>query len=279
MRTRITSAIFVAVVVLALTTALFNGAPGADATQGQPIIAGQENTATNLTYVRNTGASSCPGPIAPLAGLAACGNLALLGYGTNTGVDADGGQYGVHGRSHGTGTGVRGQGGAIGVSGSGAAIGVSGTGSDGVYGEGTENGVHAQGGTFGVFADGEDYGVYSRGPNYGVFGQASSPTGIGVAAAAEAPSGTALSVEGKARFSRSGTAKVAGTAASPKSSVVVTGVALTAKSLVLMTPQKNVAGVWVRAAVPNPAKNQFTVFLNKGVSVGFPVAWMVIERP
>jgi hypothetical protein len=59
----------------------------------------------------------------------------------------------------------------------------------------------------------------------------------------------------------------------------VNNVDLTAKSLVLVTPQSNVAGRWVRAAVPNVANNRFTVFLNKSVSVRFPVAWMVIEKP
>jgi hypothetical protein len=56
-------------------------------------------------------------------------------------------------------------------------------------------------------------------------------------------------------------------------------VALTAKSLVLVTPQKNVAGVWVQAAVKSAANSRFTVFLNKTVSVSYPVARMVIEKP
>ena len=96
---------------------------------------------------------------------------------------------------------------------------------------------------------------------------------------ADSTNGIALDVKGKARFSRSGTVTVAGTAATPKSSIVVINVALTNKSLVLVTPQKNVAGTWVQAAVPNAANSRFTVFLNRTVSVSYPVAWMVIEKP
>jgi hypothetical protein len=118
-------------------------------------------------------------------------------------------------------------------------------------------------------------GVSGAGTDEGVHGF--SESGIGVAALSN--SGTALSVSGKAQFSRSGTATVTGTMGAPKSSVTVTNVALTAKSLVLVTPQKDVSGVWVRAAVPDTSNAQFTVYLNKKVSVGFPVAWMVIERP
>jgi hypothetical protein len=86
-------------------------------------------------------------------------------------------------------------------------------------------------------------------------------------------------VSGKAQFSRSGRATITGSTATPKSSFQVTNVALTAKSLVLVTPQKSAAGVWVQAAVPSVANGRFTIFLNKGVTTSYPVAWMVIEMP
>jgi hypothetical protein len=108
-----------------------------------------------------------------------------------------------------------------------------------------------------------------------VAGRANDGTGV----LADSANGIALEVNGKAKFSRSGRATVAGTALKPKASVTVTGVALAANSMVMVTPQKNVAGAWVRAAVPNVVKSQFTVYLNQAVSVGFPVAWMVIEKP
>ena len=168
--------------------------------------------------------------------------------------------------------------GLTGVSLSGAP-GVSGhsqeVGGTGVTGVGAAYGVDGQGGSFGLYGHDSSVGVYAQGASEGVHGFSNSGTGV----AALTNSGTALSVSGKAQFSRSGTATVAGTAASPKSSVVVTGVDLNGKSLVLVTPQKNVVGRWVRAAVPNPGNNRFTVFLNKSVSVSFPVAWMVIEKP
>jgi hypothetical protein len=47
---------------------------------------------------------------------------------------------------------------------------------------------------------------------------------------------------GVATFSRSGLATVAGTTTTPKSSVTVTGVALSASSLILATPQGTVSG-------------------------------------
>ena len=82
MRTRITSAIFVAVVVLALTTALFNRAPGADATQGQPVIAGQVNTATTTTVIQDTVGSPPACRRLSHDGLIGCGHSAgLEGYG------------------------------------------------------------------------------------------------------------------------------------------------------------------------------------------------------
>ena len=285
MRSRISAASVVAVAVLAVA-ALFHGPQGAIATQGQAVVAGQDNTETVETRIYNTNVytpQTCGSAAGVWGALLACGHFGVTGVGAVyglTGRSSPGGQAGVSGQGP---TGVRGitlsASSGIAVEGKGGAIGVSGTGGDGVYGEGTENGVHAVGGTFGLFAEGDDYGAYARGPNYGVFGQATSPTGVGLAAAAEGPTGTALSVTGKAEFSRSGRTVVHGTTASPKSFVVISGVALTAKSLVLVTPQKAVAGVFVIGAVPNVADGKVRIVLNKAVSASYPVAWFLIERP
>jgi len=299
MRSRINAASVVAVAVLAIA-ALFHGSSGADATQGQAIVAGvldQSETEATAVYNTNSGYTSC-GSDAHLnfGAFQGCGTIGLIGNGRSanlvggTGVEGYGDVYGVRGQSgdkpgatgvYGvsfTHVGVTGEGvtGVLGTSGSG--VGVSGKGGDGVYGEGSENGVHAQGGTFGVFADGDDYGVYGRGHNYGVFGQAQNSTGIGVAASASTPSGRALSVQGKAEFSRSGKAVVPGTAASPRSFVVVAGLALSTKSLVLVTPQAAIAGVFVIGVVPNVADGKVRIVLNKAVTVSYPVAWFVIEK-
>jgi hypothetical protein len=184
-------------------------------------------------------------------------------------------------------TGLEAYGATSGVHGKGTDRGVSGKGGTGVYGEGTENGVQAKGGTFGVFAEGDDYGTYSRGPNYGVFGNATGASGTGVwgdsssgtGVRANSATGTALQVTGKAKFSRSGVATVAGTSTAQKNSVRVT-LPITAKSMMTATLQKYVPGVFVVAAVPNVAGGYFTIYLNRSVSTSVgPISWMVVERP
>jgi hypothetical protein len=90
---------------------------------------------------------------------------------------------------------------------------------------------------------------------------------------------TALEVTGKAQFSRSGVATVAGTSSSPKNSVRVS-LPITGHSMMTATLQRYVAGVSVVAAVPNVSAGYFTIYLNKAVttSVG-PIAWIVTEHP
>jgi len=175
-------------------------------------------------------------------------------YGSSTAADGAGIEgactgargYGVVGRSFGTGVwGFNDGSTGIGVKGETDGVG------SGVYGLATANGV----------------GVYGDAPANG--------TGV----VAKGTTGNALVVNGKAQFSRSGSKAVAGTLTAPKSSVTVTGVALTTKSLVLTTPQKHLAGVFVEAAVPNVAGSYVTIFLNQAVTQSFPVGWMVIERP
>jgi hypothetical protein len=96
---------------------------------------------------------------------------------------------------------------------------------------------------------------------------------------AESGNGTALKVNGKAQFSRSGVVSVAGTSTTPKRSVRVS-LPITAKSMMTATIQQYVPGVFVVAAVPNVAGGYFTIYLSEAVptSVG-PIAWMVTERP
>ena len=70
---------------------------------------------------------------------------------------------------------------------------------------------------FGVWDTSGDIGVYGSGAVIGVGGDSTTGTGV----SASSLDGTALNVDGKAVFSRSGVAAVAGTAASPKNSVQV----------------------------------------------------------
>jgi hypothetical protein len=101
-----------------------------------------------------------------------------------------------------------------------------------------------------------------------------SDTGVGMSAAST--SGTALQVDGVAAFSRSGLATVAGTSSAKKSSVKGTGVALTASSLILATPQGKVAGVAVEGVVPDVSASSFTIYLTKAVKVSLGIAWFVV---
>ena len=87
--------------------------------------------------------------------------------------------------------------------------------------------------------------------------------------------GTALKVSGPSEFSRSGMVSIA----SPAKSAVVSGVALTAQSLVLATLQNKLGGVMVASAVPKVPGSSFTVNLNKAPATGKTaiVAWFVVN--
>jgi hypothetical protein len=213
------------------------GTSGATATQGQPVIAGQFNDETSLTFVENKSTT-----------------------GTTDGIDAisDGGGDGV-----------------IGVTFSSCCAGVHGNNNgdgNGVYGHANNSsasGVYGQN-------DGTGFGVAGRASGgTGVLGDSANGTGVW----ASSQNATALQVTGKAQFSRSGVATVAGTSAAPQSSVRVS-LPITGKSMMTALLQKHVAGVFVVAAVPNVTGGFFTIYLNKAVSTSVgPIAWMVTERP
>jgi hypothetical protein len=135
-------------------------------------------------------------------------------------------------------------------------------------------------GVFGLSDSNTASGVYGQndGSGFGVAGRAIDGTGV----LADSANGTALSVSGKAQFSRSGLVTIT----YPATSKVVSGVSLTAKSLVIATNQKYVAGVYVVAAVPklSGSSNSFTIYLSKapGTSAApksVTVAWQAIEHP
>ena len=162
-------------------------------------------------------------------------------------------------------------------------VGVAGTSwlNNGVSGQ-----SHSNAGVSGASVNGTGvYGGSISGP--GVFGatagngqpavsgdDTSSGGGYGVLAASA--NGKALQVNGVAAFSRSGLATIAGTSTSPLSSVTVTGVALTAASMVLATPQTHSGKVAVAAVVTHPTTSSFTLYLTANVTVSFNVAWFVI---
>jgi hypothetical protein len=101
---------------------------------------------------------------------------------------------------------------------------------------------------------------------HGAYGN--STKGIGVYA--ESAKGTALKVNGPVKFSTSGTTEVP----AGDSRVTVTLAGVTTASLILATPQADVAGIYVRSAVPG--SGSFTINLSKKVTAALAVAWFVI---
>lgn len=153
-------------------------------------------------------------------------------------------------------------------------------GSAGVLGLG-EVGVEG-GGIIGMFANGTT-GVVGIGDGLGppgqfgtgVYGYAGGvppapATNVGVYARGDG-SATALRVQGKAAFSRSGRAAVG----AGQSSKVVTMAGVTSASLVLVTLRTRRSGVYVAAAVP--ATGKFTVYLNKAVTAATYFAYLVLD--
>ena len=126
-------------------------------------------------------------------------------------------------------------------------------------------GVNAVGGEFGTYAV-SDYGTGVYGLTY---------DGVAVAARTAVPQGTALQVDGTAKFSRSGVAVVP----ARRKEVVVTGVLLTAASIVLATVQqyRPGSGVSLRAAIPDPAANSFTLRLTAVTSEDVRIGWFVVN--
>lgn len=154
-------------------------------------------------------------------------------------------------------------------------------GAAGVLGLGGDVGVEA-GGIIGVFAAGTPAVVGigdGLGPpgqfGTGVYGYSGGvppapPDNVGVYARGDGGT-TALRVQGKAAFSRSGRAAVS----AGQSSKVVTMAGVTSASLVLVTLRTRRSGVYVAAAVP--AAGKFTVYLNKAVTAATYFAYLVLD--
>jgi hypothetical protein len=83
---------------------------------------------------------------------------------------------------------------------------------------------------------------------------------------------TTIGVLGNASFSRSGVATVG----PGSNSATVRGLDLSDQSFVLATLQDDLPGVFVRAAVPDPAAGAITVYLTRAVPRGARVAWLVL---
>jgi hypothetical protein len=248
-------------VLLALTAAVVGVAasPGFAATAcgggvGQPLLLGcSENSApitTSLTFSGGGGeALSVDAPGSGASGVFVfANNIGVYGQSSNN--------YGVWGTS---------------------------SNSSGVYGltagVSTQNGVYGLANDYGgsgVYGqnDGTGYGVGGRTTNVdggtGVIGDApNSANGIGVEA--DSATGTALHVQGKAVFSRSGLVTIP----VGKSLITVTLAGVTSASMILATAQQN-KGVYVKAAVPG--SGSFTIRLTGSAPTGgLKVAYFVLN--
>jgi hypothetical protein len=299
MKVRTILALVLAVVAVSVSL-VAAGTSGATATQGQPIIAGQVNDETFSTCVLwiNTvdechgnaaiqGATDMSNGYGVEGTQAASTGAGVLGIGA-TGVEGDGTAAGVVGNGFATGDGVQG---FTGDSGSSGVYGDNTGGGKGVFGfsgsgNGVEGGSTSANGVQGETAASAASGVYGQNNStgFGAAGRASNGTGVlgdsanGVGVWATSQNATALKVTGKAQFSRSGVATVAGTSASPQNSVRVS-LPITGTSMMTALLQKFVAGVYVVAAVPNVSGGYFTIYLNKKVSTSVgPIAWIVTEH-
>ncbi len=114
-------------------------------------------------------------------------------------------------------------------------------------------------------------GVHAEGSLYGLYGVTTTASGTGVRAVNSAPGGTALRVDGKASFSRSGiTTIAAGTA-----SMTISLAGVSTSSMVVATAQQN-GDVFVKAAVP--AGGSFKLFLSGNAPAGgLKVAYFVLN--
>jgi hypothetical protein len=150
-----------------------------------------------------------------------------------------------------------------GTSASGRGAGVRGSGRFGVVGEGTHSGVTGDGfvgvqGTSSIVDGGE--------------------RGVGVWARAVAPGSTALRADGPsefngvARFARSGVATVRRGSAS----AVVSGVPMTAATVILATLQSRVDGTYLHAVETDVAGESFTIYLTAAPSRDVRLGWFAV---
>ena len=152
---------------------------------------------------------------------------------------------------------------------SGAGFGVYGSGLTGVGGYG-DWGVYGSG-LAGVIGDVPAIGV-------GVYGFTGNvdlpepPSGIGVYARAATNSLTALQVQGRAKFSRSGRTSMS----TSSKTVTLSGVSASS-TFVVATLQTSVSGLYVRAVVP--ASGSFKIYLSKSPGKTVSVGWIAFEKP
>lgn len=160
-------------------------------------------------------------------------------------------------------------------------VNVTGKGSGAIFGA-TGGGIGVQGSDYGKPLNLQGLGLYgtsdlgdgclAQGGRNGVRGIGGTGPGV---LAQNSGSGPALQVDGTAIFSRSGLVSIAGGA----TTATVTGVSLTASSLVLATMQNSLHGVEIQAAVPNVAGSSIEIVLKARVPAGktAEVGWFIVN--
>ncbi|HZC51294.1 MAG TPA: hypothetical protein VE441_02175 [Mycobacterium sp.] len=212
----------------------------ADAGTGDPLVLGRANDADDTTELSAT-PSTNPDPLLRITGPAGSTPLSVSVASSDT---------------------VSGS--AISAGGGKDATGVSAS---------SETGVGVSGGSVsgtGVAGGSSAGGIGVRGMSISGTGVVGSSTS-GVGMRASTTNGTALSVNGKVHFSRSGAASVA--QGTRTKTVNIAG--MTASSLVLVTLQKTVNGVYLEGAIPGSGK--FTVRLSKTAPTAIRFAWFVVS--
>ena len=243
-----------------------------NAADGDPVVAGQSTQATRATE---------------LASLSADPSFAGR---SESGVGLEGSSRtsrGVRGTSD-AGTGVEGRSntspGVYGYSNKGAGVHAYSGSSDGVSGY---TAGQAAAGVRGQAINGVSFGVIGEhltamtegalgGYSAGVVGLASNSADVAGVAAVGQGGAYALSVNGSAKFTRSGRTLVP--AGRSYVDVTVPG-GLRSSSLVLATLMLNRTGVFVQSAVPNAATGKVRIYLNRvaSSSSSTPVAWFVLN--
>jgi hypothetical protein len=255
--------------------------PGAQATDGQPLILGQDNTSSSTTSITfpcllcrmsfgpsglfvstgERGFASVTGGSPAFSGFRQAGTVFSGTTEIGDAVDAT--------SNDGNGVIARSFSGGAGVSGTGRFRGVIGT-----YG-GPLTPPSCSAECAGVLGTAPSDGDGVRGTSVsgvGVRGSTTASGGTGVLAGA-GEDGTALQVDGKSTFSRSGSLTIP----AGSSTVTKTGISLDSQSLVLATLQQNRSGLWVQSAVPSASGSSFTIYLNHPANADTVVAWFVVN--
>jgi hypothetical protein len=232
-----------------------------------PMLTETDNAATATTGVTNSTG----------------GSKAFFGHAATDGVGAEGtsvigpGLYGISSDSSDP-EGNPNNAGVVGVAGDTVNVAAN-IALTGVYGTSDPSPVDGFVGA-GVWGDSADFGVIGTGATgvlgdgvWGVMGATASAAGIGIYATADAPTGRALRVEGRAEFTRSGRTLVK--AGNAKKTISLAG--CTSSSLVFAVLASNRTGRWVRAVVPTTGS--FTIYFNTTLANDTNVTWIAFTNP